>query len=186
MPIEVHCPNPVCARVHVVKNRYAGMRGKCPVCASWMYVPKNSLMPSHAFPRPAELEAMRRAKEGVPSAGEPTWPDIDPGEVKTMPPEDLPRPVPAAAPTAQPPAKEEAAAPAESDDVLELADEKPKRKFSRLAAALLILGMLGLGVASASPYLERGTNKATGEMERHFGNEVTRGIEPEHQQIVTI
>jgi len=27
MPIEVHCPNPECARVHLVKNKYAGMRG---------------------------------------------------------------------------------------------------------------------------------------------------------------
>ena len=39
MPIEVHCPNPGCARVHRVKDRYAGQRGKCPLCAHWMYVP---------------------------------------------------------------------------------------------------------------------------------------------------
>ena len=27
-PIEVHCPNPKCARVHRVKHKYGGMRGK--------------------------------------------------------------------------------------------------------------------------------------------------------------
>ena len=43
MPIEAHCPNPTCARVHQVKNRYAGMRGKCPACGSWMYVPRTPL-----------------------------------------------------------------------------------------------------------------------------------------------
>jgi hypothetical protein len=48
MPIEVHCPNPACARVHRVKNKYAGTRGKCPACQSWMYVPKTGLMPSVA------------------------------------------------------------------------------------------------------------------------------------------
>lgn len=37
--IPTHCPNPACARVHRVKSRYAGMRGRCPACASWMYVP---------------------------------------------------------------------------------------------------------------------------------------------------
>jgi hypothetical protein len=39
MPIEVPCPNPVCAKVHLVKNKYAGLRGQCPACRSWMFVP---------------------------------------------------------------------------------------------------------------------------------------------------
>jgi hypothetical protein len=56
MPIEVHCPNPVCAHVHLVKNRYAGMRGKCPVCSSWMYVPVGLQMPSMILDRPEGLE----------------------------------------------------------------------------------------------------------------------------------
>src|SRR5262245_8891612 len=56
MPIEVHCPNPVCARIHSVKTRYAGMRGKCPACGSWMYVPMTGFLPSMAVPRPEGLE----------------------------------------------------------------------------------------------------------------------------------
>src|SRR5215470_13678699 len=56
MPIEVHCPNPICARVHIVKSRYAGMRGKCPACGSWMYVPRTGFLPSMATPRPEGLE----------------------------------------------------------------------------------------------------------------------------------
>ena len=39
MPIEVHCPNPDCAKVHLVKDKYVGQRGKCPACSHWMYVP---------------------------------------------------------------------------------------------------------------------------------------------------
>ena len=50
MPIEVHCPNPVCARIHHVKNRYAGMRGHCPACKAWMYVPTANGMDSVATP----------------------------------------------------------------------------------------------------------------------------------------
>ncbi len=39
MPIEVYCPNPSCGKVHLVKDKYAGLRGKCPSCSSWMIIP---------------------------------------------------------------------------------------------------------------------------------------------------
>src|SRR5262245_63835649 len=66
MPIQVHCPNPVCARVHMVKNRYAGMRGKCPACGSWMYVPRTPL-PAVAAARaePAPLATGRKEVDAV-------------------------------------------------------------------------------------------------------------------------
>jgi hypothetical protein len=37
--IEVQCPNPQCALVHRVKNRWAGRRGTCPACGSVIQVP---------------------------------------------------------------------------------------------------------------------------------------------------
>jgi len=40
LPILVPCPNPVCGKVHRIKPRYAGMRGRCPACSAWMYVPR--------------------------------------------------------------------------------------------------------------------------------------------------
>jgi hypothetical protein len=37
--IEVQCPNPDCAKVHRVKNRWAGRRGTCPDCGAIIEVP---------------------------------------------------------------------------------------------------------------------------------------------------
>src|SRR4051794_2333128 len=45
MAIAVHCPNPDCAKIHQVKDKYAGTRGKCPLCGSWMYVPAAAPVP---------------------------------------------------------------------------------------------------------------------------------------------
>jgi hypothetical protein len=39
MPIKVRCPDPSCDRVHLVKSKYAGMRGRCPNCGGWMMIP---------------------------------------------------------------------------------------------------------------------------------------------------
>jgi hypothetical protein len=72
------------------------------------------------------------------------------------------------------------------DDVVEFAEPKPKRRFSWLAAALLVLGLLGLGAVSASPYLEPPVSNATGEMEKLIGKYGAKGIEPEHAQVVSI
>jgi hypothetical protein len=38
--IEVQCPNPDCAQVHRVKNRWAGRRGTCPDCGAIIEVPE--------------------------------------------------------------------------------------------------------------------------------------------------
>jgi hypothetical protein len=46
--IEVQCPNPRCAKVHRVKNRWAGKRGTCPDCGTIIQVP----LPSAASPPP--------------------------------------------------------------------------------------------------------------------------------------
>jgi hypothetical protein len=119
MPIEVHCPNPACARVHAVKNRYAGMRGKCPACGSWMYVPEHGQLPSMIAPRPEGLEKAAWAPE-----------------------------------TAKPAAREAA-----DEPVLATLDEpapaRPRPPFSWLGAALVLLGMAGLGLVIAAPYLPK-------------------------------
>ena len=51
MAIDTHCPNPVCARVHRVKDVFAGARGRCPACSSWMYVPRPPALPAPETPR---------------------------------------------------------------------------------------------------------------------------------------
>ena len=69
MPIEVHCPNPDCSRVHLVKNKYAGMRGKCPACGSWMFVPSSGQMPSAVgLPRPTLEDAAWKQEALAPAA----------------------------------------------------------------------------------------------------------------------
>jgi hypothetical protein len=39
VPIKVRCPNPECAQVHNVKDRWAGKRGTCPACGAVISVP---------------------------------------------------------------------------------------------------------------------------------------------------
>jgi hypothetical protein len=75
MPIEVHCPNPVCARVHQVKNQYAGARGKCPACGSWMYVPASGAMPSEVGAQGVHLE-QPPASPPVPAPATPMAPAV--------------------------------------------------------------------------------------------------------------
>ena len=43
LPILVPCPNPMCGKVHRIKAQYAGMRGRCPACSTWMYVPRHQV-----------------------------------------------------------------------------------------------------------------------------------------------
>src|SRR5262249_13380946 len=86
MPIEVHCPNPTCAKVHVVKSKYAGMRGKCPACQAWMYIPVTATpavvlrsVPGARSPleEPAGARAAARARKkvAVPADEEEDGPD---------------------------------------------------------------------------------------------------------------
>jgi hypothetical protein len=46
MPIAVRCANPTCDKVHHIKDKYAGMRGRCPACANWMIVPRPGPAPA--------------------------------------------------------------------------------------------------------------------------------------------
>jgi hypothetical protein len=39
VPIQVRCPNAACAKVHLVKDRWAGKRGTCPACGAVIAVP---------------------------------------------------------------------------------------------------------------------------------------------------
>src|SRR5262249_54750819 len=156
-----------CAKIHLVKNKYAGKRGKCPACGSWMIIPTTGLMPSMMAPRPAELGQAAAAAgawtEESPSPGhrrEPAKPAtraamikdgpavvID--EVEEVPPrkrqEDKQRP------RRRP-----------EDDELEEADaaekegepggEKPQRYFSPIVAFLLVLGTLTVSAVIAAPF----------------------------------
>jgi hypothetical protein len=172
MPIEVHCPNPVCARVHNVKNKYAGMRGKCPACGSWMYIPKTGAMPSIVAPRPAELEqsAARAREEARPAArkAEPArqpvaaaanhQPILSAADMALLPEPAEPKPAHARFPIQdeEPPAVAEAAE--------EPAETKPKKHFSWLAVLLMLLGIASLGAIAAAPYLQRADLIATGDL----------------------
>src|SRR5262249_37065304 len=61
--IEVQCPNPLCAKVHRVKNRWAGRRGTCPDCGTVIQVPDPIATPpmlaptEKSYQAPAEADA---------------------------------------------------------------------------------------------------------------------------------
>src|SRR5437763_1435906 len=82
MAIAVHCPNPGCAKIHQVKDKYAGTRGKCPLCGSWMYVP---------VPAPVAAPPKIAAPVTVPAIDETPAPPVEE-------PAPKPAPVPKAAP----------------------------------------------------------------------------------------
>jgi hypothetical protein len=72
--IEVECPNPDCAKVHRVKNRWAGKRGTCPDCGTIIEVPGGTPVPAPRHepepfpepePEPAAVAAEVAVKEGV-------------------------------------------------------------------------------------------------------------------------
>lgn len=183
MPIEVHCPNPVCARVHLVKNRYAGMRGKCPACNYWMYVPQQGAMPSMAAPRPDELEELAQRKK----ASKPIDQPFDDAEEKSSLLED------AIPPAKKPAAKAKAKAkPVAEEPVLATLDDdedapaKPKRRFSWLAALLVFLGTLSLGAVAAAPYLPAPSEESAGDPSKNISATKQRGISPQHVFFIQI
>jgi hypothetical protein len=146
MPIAVHCPNPACARVHQVKNKYAGMRGKCPACGSWMYIPVTGQMPSMMVPRPAGLgeaaawapeERQKAARQPVAAAA-----GRQPMLVEPVTP----------GPSRARQVVEEAVL-ATEDEPHEVQPDRPKKHFSWLAVVFLVLAMLSLGAAAAAPFL---------------------------------
>ncbi len=175
MPIEVHCPNPNCARIHLVKNRYAGMRGKCPACAAWMYVPVVGNMPSLVTPRPPELEAAAAAGNAEPPA--PVLQAVSLAEVE-LPPvaEAVAEP---ARPRRHPRVEEEeepALAVAEIDEE-EPDEEKPRKYFSWVALLLVFLGMLALGAVAGAPFLPPPKHDSP-------TRAALTGIDPVYQQII--
>jgi hypothetical protein len=157
MPIEVHCPNPACARIHIVKNKYAGMRGRCPACQSWMYIPVTGAMPSMNVPRPAAVEEPPAwlQQQTQKAAARPVATMV---QHSALPEEPALRPEPAALEPE----------PAEVAEVLEASAEPaaPKKYFSWVAVFLLLLGILSLGAVSAAPYLETASVTTTGDFAR--------------------
>jgi outer membrane biosynthesis protein TonB len=70
--IEVQCPNPDCAKVHRVKNRWAGKRGTCPDCGAIIEVPGGTPAPAAMHepepfpePEPQPVAAEVAVEEGV-------------------------------------------------------------------------------------------------------------------------
>ncbi len=158
MPIEVHCPNPQCAKVHLVKDKYAGMRGKCPACASWMYIPRSTP------PAVAELEPEVVVEEGkqpvsVVVRREPVARTVN--------------------------AKTDVDA---ADKPVEVTPdaEKPAKKFSCVAALLLVVGMLSFGAIAATPYLDVGSANATGYFTVEYGQRKFETIREDQKWYVTV
>jgi hypothetical protein len=184
MPIEVHCPNPECAKVHLVKDKYAGMRGKCPACSSWMYVPKTAV-PTMVVPRPEALEeAAWKSPELAAAAPAQTTVGPRPQEA-AEPVETLP--IVQREERVQPEARSAARAEVDEEPVEVQPDaekSKPKKYFSWLAAVLLLLGIVSLGLISATPFLAVGKINATGDFVEYYGAREGEGIKPDMKMYV--
>jgi hypothetical protein len=163
MPIQVHCPNPACAKVHWVKDKYAGQRGKCPACTHWMYV---------SIPEPKAADS---AGDYVEDVGK----SMMLGEQIPLPQKPRQQPVDATPATAAP-----AQAP-EAPEAPKAQEPAPKRRFNWAAAALVLLGVLGLGAVAAAPYLERPATGATGALGKVLEGKQPKGIDPQYTPIVT-
>ena len=139
MSIPVRCPNPACARLHRVKNRYAGKRGQCPACGTWM------LVPEPAAPAPAG------------PAEEPTlW--VNPEDRLAAP---VPQPEPQ---TEEVELVEEEAELVEEPAVAVVPAAPAPPRFSWLAVVLFLLGACGIGAASAAPFLEQPDAQGSGNL----------------------
>lgn len=183
MPIEVHCPNPGCAKVHLVKNSYAGKRGKCPACGSWMLIPASGMMPSTIAPRPQGLEQTVgwTAKENTP----PPAPAPRRETVKASPKpalldedEDLP-PLRPEKPKAKPRLRDE-------DESLQPApesDEKPARAFSWFVFLVLLLATLSVGGVLGGMFLDGPTIICSGEFASRYSKVKLDGLGDEQGPI---
>lgn len=179
MPVEAHCPNPSCARVHTVKSKYAGMRGRCPACGYWMYVPTVGVEPSTNAPRPEGLEAAAAAaaptKSGRSRATKVQPLSLDDVDINAPAPE-----APPAAPRKRRPwhhddepageVVEEAVDQEVVDD--EVVDDEPaeeaRKPFSKLPIFLIILAILSLAAVAAAPFLPGPSAQATGWFENNL------------------
>jgi hypothetical protein len=184
MAIAVHCPNPGCAKIHQVKDKYAGTRGKCPLCGSWMYVPAMGASPAPpmiAAPvmvpaidempaPPREQESPRpapaaKAAKAVPARRPAPEPEPEPVPVPepvveeaALLAEEEPAPLPRRRPN---PTDEEESVVAEFSAEEEPEEAKPKRHFSWAAVVLLLLGMLGAAAFAVAPFLPPAELKKT-------------------------
>jgi hypothetical protein len=178
MPIEVHCPNPECAKVHLVKDKYAGMRGKCPACSSWMYVPKAAAPTMQVSPLAAAEEAPWKPSE--PAAPAQETPARASRRAAIEAEETLP--IVKRKDRARPAVEVE-----EDDDKpvdVQPDAEKPQRKFSWLAALLLLLAMLSFGAIAATPFLEVGKANGTGDFALEYGERKFEGIREDYKLYV--
>jgi hypothetical protein len=139
MSIEVRCPSPTCGKVHRVKNKYAGMRGKCPDCGTWMPIPRLASPVPASAPGPAPApapEPVPPVRPGLTAEETALWVEPEPQ------PEEAPRP---AAGRHRPPDEDEATVveaprpgrarprPAEDQDIT--LEEEPEERPTKAAKA---------------------------------------------------
>ena len=166
MPIEVHCPNPDCARIHQVKSQYSGMRGRCPACNAWMYVPANDNgAPSGSEPRHEARAAASRPSEMPIHSAIPRRAVLE----EELAYEDT-------APS-QPRAKQKRQVEPAEITPEEKAKKPCPRRFSWLGTIFLLLGILGLAAVALSPYLDPGKIEASGEFLQSFGTRKFKTID---------
>ncbi len=183
MPIEVHCPNPECAKVHQVKDKYAGMRGKCPACSSWMYIPKPAA-PTVQIVSP-EMEVQEEAPWNAPQpagAGRES-------PVRAPRKESVEKKAPVTVVVREEPRLPAGGVKAEEDADENPVDvkpdaEKPKKAFSWLAAMLLVLAMLFFGAITTTPYLPIGGVTATGYFKPIYEQRTFRAMKEDQELYV--
>ncbi len=198
MSIEVRCPSLTCGKVHQVKTKYAGKRGKCPSCGAWMTIPPLGPTPGSAgpplatpiFATPPEpplvappLGLDETALWMSPAETAPRRrPPIDEDATVIDVPEELPA-MPPRAPGAPPPPKRRRLEPEAADEVIEEAEldeetpapRKSARRFSWLVCAMLFVAALALGAGSVVPHLDGPSAKATGPL---LGKRVMNALKP--------
>ncbi len=162
MSIEAHCPNPACARVHLVKDRYAGMRGKCPVCSSWMYVPKVESRRHSAQERPRSLDEV-------------ALPPVSPSGPSDQDATSEERPL--AKQAVKPNSSAEPKVVAQVVEPVGEEPSKPRSPFSWTAALWCFLAVLGLDAVAVAPYTEIPSITASGELADKLTLEKPKGIE---------
>jgi hypothetical protein len=191
MSIEVRCPNPDCAGVHKVKNKYAGMRGKCPDCGTWMLIPRlapaSRSVPAPAEPRLAVDEPSALADEptiwsepegGGHAAPRPRHP-VEDETTLWMEPEEtaVPKSGPAVGrKEAEAFAEEEGVEVADEAEIAEEAEEAdleepaaPARHFSWVPVILLGIGILGVAAICTTPYIGQPSATLTGDLPKMVG-----------------
>jgi hypothetical protein len=183
MPIEVHCPNPECAQVHQVKDKYAGMRGKCPACSSWMYIPKPAAPVVEVVSPEVEVPAEAPRNLSRPAGAGRAAIERTPGSGSVE------KQAPVSVVVHEDRARRARVATVEEDADESPVDvkpdaEKPRRKFSWSAAALLVLAMLSFGAIAVTPFLDIGRVNATGYFKPVYEQRTFRALKQDQEQYV--